>query len=417
MKRRALASPRPLPRIARFEKLAFGLFIHWGLYSQLGRGEWVRARGRFPEYDHLFGRFDARDYDPRALARLARTSGMRYASLTTRHHDGFSLYDTRGLSTYDAPHTPAGRDLVAEFADACRAEGVVPCFYHTLLDWSFDTANCSPRKFARYLDYLNASIEILCTHYGAVGGFFFDGTWSRTDLDWDEDRLYGTIRRLQPEAVIVNNTGLHARGAAGHPELDSVTYEQGLPRPLDRRGADKYLAIEMNQPMNAHWGIGFRDVNFKSPAEIIENLCLSRKVRANYLLNVGPTATGAIPAYEAAALGHVGRWIELSGAPIYDGRPVACQCQGRDFILRARGRLYYFCFGLGLTGDSNVVVGQGSAGPRAVKGLKQRIRQARWLDNGEELAVAQNSRAGLAVIDFTGYPYGTHLVVRVAELR
>lgn len=406
--------PTPAPRIERFEKLAYGMFIHWGLYSLIGQGEWSRKHVPHEEYDALIHKFTASDFDGRLIAKTAREAGMRYITLTTRHHDGFSLYDTRGLSKHDAPHSPAGRDLVAEFVEGCRAEGLVPFFYHTTLDWLWNSHDCEGAKFNDYLEYLRTSVEVLCTHYGEIGGLWFDGNWSRKGADWKEDELYGTIRRLQPEAMIINNTGLSALGKLGHPELDSVTFEQGLPKPLNRRGHPKYVTGEMCQTMNAHWGIGERDFNYKSPAQIIQNLCLSRRAGANYLLNVGPTAHGAIPPYETAALGRAGDWVRLHEEVIREGKPIAARCNGRDFILRAGERLFYFAFDLAVSGHADVTLGGGGAGPRAISGLDVKIKSARWLDNGEKLKVTQTD--ALAAIDLTGYPYGSNLVVRVAEL-
>lgn len=410
--------PTPAPRIARFENLAYGMFIHWGLYSQLERGEWVQLIENIPveEYDKLKDTFTAADFDARAIARTARAAGMKYITLTTRHHEGFSLYDTRGLSDFDALHSPAKRDLVAEFVEACRTEGIVPFFYHTTLDFRWGSAHCSPEEFDRYLDYLNDSVEILCKHYGEIGGLWFDGNWSRRDADWKEDRLYATIRRYQPEAMIINNSGMGAEGALGHPELDSVTFEQGLPTMPNRAGWPKYVSGEMCQTMNSHWGIGGRDFDYLSPAKIIENLAACRKVGANYLLNVGPTATGAIPAYEKAALERSGNWVELYGAAIYEAKPCAVKAQGRDFILRDGGNLYYFAHDLSRQGDAHVTTAGGGAGPRSLAGLNQRIASAVWLDSGEELVFAHNVENGLATLNLTGYPYGTNMVVRVAKI-
>jgi len=427
--KRKLSVPRPLPRIYRFEKLGFGLFLHWGLYSQLGRGEWVQEFEKIPvkTYEKLIGNFTAADFDARAIARFARESGVRYITLTTRHHDGFSLYDTRGLSKFDAPHSPAGRDLVADFAEGCREEGLVPFFYHTTLDWRWDSARCSASKFDDYLAYLNDSVEILCRHYGKIGGLWFDGNWSRKGADWKEDRLYATIRKHQPEAIIINNTGLDARGAAGHPELDSTTFEQGLPHVPDRKGWPKYLAGEMCETINNHWGIGAKDFGFKSPAEIIEHLCACRKAGANYLLNIGPTATGAIPEYEKAALGKVGEWIRLSGdllyqghpveLPAYEGRPVGIGCGGRDFVLGWKNRYYYFAHDLSRRGNAHVVTQGGGNGPRPIEGLPARIKSVKWLDNGEPARFTQSEGNSLSVIHCAGYDYGTDLVVRIAEIE
>ena len=132
-----MAIPIPEKRVAEFEKLGFGMFIHWGLYSQLGRGEWVMHQERIPvdEYKELAKTFTAAKFDPYKIAQTAKAAGMKYITLTTRHHEGFSLYDTRGLSTYDAPHSAAGRDLIREYVDACNDVGIVPFFYHTTLDW------------------------------------------------------------------------------------------------------------------------------------------------------------------------------------------------------------------------------------------------------------------------------------------
>jgi len=327
------------------------------------------------------------------------------------------LYDTRGLSQFDAPHSPAGRDLIEEFVEGCRAEGIVPFFYHTTLDWREQSNTCDERAFEEYLDYLHASVELLCTHYGPIGGLWFDGDWSRPEADWKHDRLYGMIRRLQPEAMIINNTGIGDEGRISHPMVDSVTFEQAMPRALDRRGHAKYVAGEMCQTMNAHWGIGPKDFAYMSPAEVIENLAACRKFGANYLLNVGPTAAGAIPEYEAATLARAGRWTEIYAKPVYKGKPTELICQGKDFVLKADGKLYWFVHDLSIAGHGQVTISIGGVGPRAACGLNHAVRVVRWLDNQEELAFAQNAGAGILTVNFTGYPYGSNLVVRVAEIE
>ncbi len=413
-----MQTPTPLPRIARFEKLGFGLFIHYGLYSQAGAGEWIQHFRQIPcgEYSRLFDTFTAADFNAREMARLARDAGMRYACLTTRHHEGFSLYDTQGLDPFDAPHSPAGRDLVGEFVEGCRAENIIPFFYHTTLDWRWDTAACSDGKFNEYLGYLEASVEILCKNYGDIGGLWFDGNWSRPAADWKEDRLYATIRRHQPEAIIVNNTGLQARGAVGNPEIDSTTFEQGLPSAPDRRGLPKYLAGEMSETLNGHWGVGAKDLRFKSPGTIIENLCSCRKAGANYLLNVGPTATGAVGDYESALLRLVGRWVTAHGDLIYEGRPVTAKAEGRDFLLEKEGRYYYMAFDLSREGSEHVIAGGGRNSPRTVTDFPVKAAGIRWLDDNSDVRFIQSGDASLLTIDCKGYDYGTDMVVRVAEI-
>jgi len=407
--------PDPLPRVARFERMAYGMFLHWGLYSQLGRGEWAMNRERIPkaEYQKLRDTFTAKDFDGRKIARIARESGMKYITLTSRHHDGFSLYDTRGLSDHDVMHTPAGRDLIKDFAEGCRAEGIVPMLYHTTLDWWQESFT---KDFDAYLDYLHDSVEIVCTQYGPIGGLWFDGNWAKKDADWKEDRLYATIRKHQPEAIIVNNTGLHQRGKIGHPEIDSVTFEQGRPTPRDHRGMPKHVAGEMCQTMNRHWGIGKNDFAYMGPPQIIENLCACRKVGANYLLNVGPTAEGAIPDYESAALRRSGDWVRMHADAIYDGKPADVTAEGDDFGLDAKGQLYLFVHNLGTRGDANVAAGPTGAGPRTFAGINKPVAKAQWVDSGQELKFEQDFDAGTLTVHCTGFPYGTNTVVRLVKL-
>ena len=168
----------PEARIERFEKMGLGLFVHWGLYSQLGMGEWTYHihNRNMQEYKKLLNTFTAEKFDAETLVLTAKNTGCKYINLTTRHHDGFSLYDTCGLNDFDAPHSAAGRDLVKEFVDACRKYDIAPFFYHTTLDWYNSDYN---DNFDKYLDYLRKSIEILCTNYGKIGGLWFDGNWSK----------------------------------------------------------------------------------------------------------------------------------------------------------------------------------------------------------------------------------------------
>ncbi|OQA00466.1 MAG: Alpha-L-fucosidase [Planctomycetes bacterium ADurb.Bin401] len=408
-----MLQPKILPRIENFEKLAYGLFLHYGLYSQLGRGEWVRYFEKIEkqEYSKLLKTFNPQDFDGRKIAKFAKDCGMRYICLTTRHHDGFSLYDTKGLCDFDSIHSPCKRDLVEEFVAGCRAEGIVPFFYHTTLDWYQENFE---NNFSQYIDYLIASVEILCRNYGTIGGLWFDGNWSKPKADWQEDRLYATIRKYQPEAIIVNNTGLVARGAVGHPEIDSVTYEQGSPELRDQSGREKYIAGEMCQTMNMHWGIGKYDFCYMSPKEIIERLCACRRVGANYLLNVGLTSTGQIPEYESAALLRVGQWLAMHGECLYNARPYAASSNNSDFVLKSPNHLYFFISNLGVIGDINVTSIIHKKYPRAFAGINDKIKCMQWLDNGERLTFTQNND-GLLCFDATGYPYGTNLVVRIAK--
>jgi alpha-L-fucosidase len=413
------AIPVPAPRVARFERMGFGMFVHWGLYSQIGRGEWAKHFQKIPtaEYMKLMETFTAKDFNGREWARLAKRAGMKYITLTSRHHDGFSLYDTRGLSRYDAPHSAAKRDLIREFVEGCRAEGITPMLYHTTLDWTeprFDS------DFPAYLQYLRDSVEILCTKYGPLGGLWFDGNWSKPKADWQEDRLYSMIRKHQPEALIINNTGIGDGGKLGHPEIDSVTFERGRPKPLDRRGHPKYVAAEMCHTMNFHWGVATRDFNMLSPAHVIEELCTARRAGANLLMNLGPEAQGKLPDYESAAFARVGDWIRLHGGDggvIYQGRPTTIRGDGDDFAMELNGDLYLFVFNLTATANTQAhgTSGRGP-GKRAFNGVETAYANAAWMDNGESLKLENDPAAKKLTLNATGYPYGTNTVVRVAKV-
>jgi alpha-L-fucosidase len=410
--------PTPLPRVAAFENLAFGMFVHWGLYSQEGRGEWVQHMEGIPreKYLELMKTFTAEDFDARKLAQTAKRAGMKYLTHTTRHHEGFSLYDTKGLSPLDVTHTPAKRDLIKELAEACRSEGVLPMFYHTTLDWNEPTFN---GDWDAYQVYLRKSVELLCTHYGKIGGFWFDGNWSKKDADWQETQLYAIIRQLQPEAIIINNSGIDAMGRGGHPEVDSVTFERGRPTPLDRNGASKYVAAEMCHTMNFHWGVANKDFNLLSPAHVIEEFCFARRAGANLLMNIGPETHGAVPEYEAAALARVGDWIDLHGGSdgvMYRGRPVGIKGEGDDFALEMDGELYLFI--TDLTATSNTMVhssGHRGAGKRKFENVTGTYKEVTWMDNGQKLNFTQDGAT--LTLDATGYPYGTNTVIRVARVR
>ena len=411
-----MSIPKPEKRIAEFEKMAYGMFIHWGLYSQLGMGEWVKAIPGIPdeEYDKLVDTFTGKDFDADKIVLLAKKSGMKYITLTTRHHDGFSLYDTKELGTYNSLHSPAKRDFIREFTDACHRHGIVPFLYHTTLDWhnkDFDN------NFDAYLEYLRRSVEILCTNYGNIGGFWFDGNWSKPDADWKLDDLYGTIRKYQPDAMIINNTGLSARGETGHPEIDSVTFEQGLPHPIDREGMKKYVSGEMCFTLNDHWAYGKNDYNYKTPAELIKTLCKCRRAGANLLLNIGPDGDGAVPEMMSGILSVIGRWIEQTKGVIYEGKPCGIAGNGDDFGLKTEdGRTYLFVFDLPIVGNESVTVNNSKVGPRAFTGVSGKVKAVKWLDNDRELPFSQNEETGLFSFLPTGYPYGSNMVVRVAEL-
>ncbi len=402
----------PAPRIEKFEKMGFGMFVHWGLYSQLGMGEWTyhMHKRKMEDYKKLMDTFTAEDFDAEEMVLTAKSAGCKYITLTTRHHEGFSLYDTQGLNDYDAPHSAAKRDLVREFVDACNKHDIVPFFYHTTLDWYNPDFN---NNFDAYQEYLRKSVEILCTNYGKIGGLWFDGDWSKPGHVWQRDELYGLIRRLQPEAMIINNTGLSARGEICHPEVDSVTFEQGRPTVMNRSNMTKYIAAEMCYTLNDHWACAKCDFNYKSPAELIECLCDCRKVGANLLLNIGPTAQGGIIPLQRELMRTVGDWMKIFGEAIYEGKPYEYCGIGKYAVLKGDGCLYLFAYNIGQERNKHVVVGGKYSGPYAFSGIKDTVRSIHWLDNDEELKFMQDGEN--LTVDFTGCSYGYNYCVRVAK--
>lgn len=399
--------------IKEFEKLGFGMFVHFGLYSVLGKGEWAKHLLKIPyeEYDKLIPQFNPDPDWAKQLVATAKKAGAKYITLTTRHHDGFSLYDTCELNNYDTV-AGCGRDLVREFVDACNAEGIIPFFYHTLLDWHEPLYTSD---FKAYLEYLRRSIEILCTNYGKIGGLWFDGMWDKWDEDWEEDLLYGTIRKYQPDAMIINNTGLGREGALGHIELDSVTFERGKPSPINMESSPKYIASEMCQIFNDHWGYAAEDLNYKSPADMIRDLATCRRYGSNLLMNVGPMGNGLLRPIDAATFGIMGEWVAYFKEAVYLPRPSGIEIENKDtdFILSDGTNYYLFCDRLPMVADPNVSK-RTAADYSDVFAFDKEIESVRWLDNDEELTFEQKD--GKTTITTTPYIWGRSLVVRVAKI-
>lgn len=403
--------------IKDFENLEFGMFVHFGLYSVIGRGEWIHMYGEESDVEYMkhMHEFNPDPDWAEELVKTAKAAGCKYITLTTRHHDGFSLYDASPVSDYDAPHGAAGRDLIREFVEACHKYGIKPFFYHTLLDWHEPTYESD---FKAYLKYLRDSVEILCTRYGEIGGIWFDGMWNKREADWEEDALYGMIRSHQPNAMIINNTGMGAMGALGHIELDSVTFERGLPKPINMEGSPKYIASEMCQIFGDHWGYAALDYNFKSLADIIKDYCVCRRFGSNFLLNVGPMANGKLRPLDTAMLNALGEWIETFKEACVGTKASGIEICGSDtdFIMKGNGAYYVFCHDLPMAASPDIAKARMTDHNFNISfELPEKVKSIEWLATGGEVEFTQNGSS--VTLNTKPQPYGQSVVVRIAKIN
>ncbi|WP_053985119.1 alpha-L-fucosidase [Niameybacter massiliensis] len=398
-------------RIKQFQKRGFGLFVHYGAYVQYENGEWVmNLRQHDPEnYEKKALELDYSSFDAKKVIHAAKISGAKYITFTTRHHDGFSLYDTRGLTDYDVMHTPNGKDIVKEFVDACHEADIMPFLYHTTVDWHHPDFD---RDFPAYLQYLRDSIEILCCHYGEIGGFWLDGNWSKPAGAWELDVLYGIIRKYQPHAIIINNTGLEAQGVFGHEEIDCVTFEQGHPQKLDCSEMEKEYMGEMCYPICEHWGIA-TDINVKSMKQILEAMVACRRVGGNFLLGIFTKLDGSQPLLHEGYLEAIGKWVQKNEDAFFEGQVCAIKGYGKDFALETKDKVYLFLHDIPTWGDQNVIK-LTERQYSTFTNVQHELKEGKWLDNEASVAFAQDREKGLLVIEPTPFQYGESWVIRVA---
>jgi len=284
----------------------FGMFIHWGLYSVLGRHEWVMENEGIPvsEYEKLAPQFKPQPNAARAWASLARRAGMKYMVMTTKHHEGFCNFDTR-LTDYCAPKQGPGRDLVKEYVDAARGEGLRVGFYYSLMDWHHpDGARCKTDEAARrrFVDYIHGQVKELMTNYGKIDILWYDVAWPLDAAGWESVEMNKMVRKLQPDIIINNRSKI--------PE-DFDTPEQRIEASANR-------PWESCMTLNDSWGYHAADVGWKSPTTVIRNLITCARDGGNYLLNIGPKPDGSIPEESVRILSTVGDWMSKYGATIYD---------------------------------------------------------------------------------------------------
>jgi alpha-L-fucosidase len=348
-----------------FQDARFGLFIHWGVYSVLGDGEWVMNNHKMTvaEYEKLPARFNPTAFDPAAWVGLAKAAGMRYLTITSKHHDGFALWDSKVSDWTITRRTPYKKDVLKLLADECHKEGIKLFFYHSHLDWhhpdyfprgktGHNTGRPEKGDFNKYLDYLDAQLTELLTGYGPVAGIWFDGWWDQqvkkkgtdpkaTRIDWRLRRTYDLIHKLQPAALVGNN-----HHVAPFPGEDFQMFEKDLPGGNstgfneDSKPGD--LPLETCETINHAWGYNKHDRQFKSSAELIRYLVRAAGMNANFLLNVGPRPDGTIQPECVERLREMGAWLKKNGASIYEtrGGPIAPQPWGVTTRSKNGARVY-----------------------------------------------------------------------------
>ena len=324
--------PPPAPRLEWWREARVGMFIHWGLYSILagrwgGRddyAEWIRNNAHIPiaEYDTLVGQFNPTRFDADRWIGMAKDAGAKYVTITTKHHDGFCLFDST-RTDFCVRSTPFKRDILAELAAASRRAGVHQCWYHSIMDWHHpdylprrdweaESRPVDGARFSRYLAYLHAQVTELLTNYGDIGVMWFDGNWEGTWTHEMGKALYEKCRSLQ-SGVIVNN---RVEGWSGDritaPLGDFRTPEQEVPA-TGWPGVDWESCITMND----NWGYNAQDHHFKSAEALIGLLVETASKGGNLLLNVGPRADGTFPDESVDRLAAIGRWMRVNGTAVY----------------------------------------------------------------------------------------------------
>jgi alpha-L-fucosidase len=348
---------------AWFREARFGMFIHWGVYSVLGDGEWVMHNRQMPveDYEKLPEQFNPVDFDPAEWVRVAKRAGMRYITITSKHHDGFAMWDSK-VSDYNiVDATPYGKDVLKMLAEECARQGIELFFYHSHLDWRHPdyyprgkTGQHSGRPdegdFDSYLDYMDAQVaELASGDYGQLAGFWFDGWWDQhineddkadrsTHVDWRLSQTYDLIHRLQPQAIIGNNHHVLPFEGEGF-----QMFERDLPGENQfgyNTTAIGELPLETCDTMNGAWGYNAADHDFKSSTELVHYLVRAAGYDANFLLNVGPTPQGTFQPEVIERLEAVGEWTSEFGETIYGtrGGPMAPQSWG--VMTRTPGSLY-----------------------------------------------------------------------------
>lgn len=350
----SMVSPPKADGESWFDKSRFGLFVHYGLYSVAARHEWVMTREKTPtkEYEKYAKYFDPDLFDAAAIAKEAKNTGMEYAVLTSKHHDGFCLFDTE-LTDYNSVNHQ-GRDLIREWVDALRDEGLKVGIYYSLLDWHHpdytidwhhprrDDADAKEqnkkRNWDTYKKYLHGQVRELLTKYGKIDYLFFDFTFEedmdgwpgKYPADWGAEELLAMCRELQPDMIVNDRLGITA---------DLITPEQYQPtEPMKIDG--KPVRWEACQTLNGSWGYDRDNFNFKSVKMLVSMLADTISKGGNLILNIGPDARGMITPREQSILREIGEWMRLHSRSIIGAGPSDLKAPPNTVITQNGDRAY-----------------------------------------------------------------------------
>ncbi|MBM3435414.1 MAG: hypothetical protein FJY07_04245 [Bacteroidetes bacterium] len=317
----------------------FGMFIHWGLYAvpagewngETGHGEWIRTTAEIPidEYDKFREQFNPINFDAKKWVKMAKDAGMKYIVITSKHHDGFCLFDSKE-SDFDVMSTPFKRDILNELSEACREEGVKMCWYHSIMDWHHP--DYLPRRgwetdrstegadLNRYISHMKAQLKELISNYGKIGVLWFDGEWEET---WTHEYgvdLYNYVRSLQPDIIINNRVDNGRSGMAGMTREGGYAGDFGTPEQEIPATGIPGTDWETCMTMNDHWGYNKYDDNWKSTKDLIQKLADIASKGGNFLLNVGPKSDGTFPDESIKRLKEIGKWMDKNSESIYGTR-------------------------------------------------------------------------------------------------
>lgn len=394
-------TPENLKSREWFQDAKFGLFIHWGVYSVLGRGEWVMNNEKIPinEYEKLPARFNPTEFDAAAWVALAKAAGMKYITITSKHHDGFAMFDSKVSDWNIVARTPYKKDPLKMLADECHKQGIKLFFYYSQLDWH--NPDYFPRHYTgvgytgrpesgdwnKYLDYMDAELSELLTNYGEIDGIWFDGMWDREEADWRLGKTYSLIHKLQPQALVGSNH--HLKPFAGE---DFQMFEKDLPGQKTTGFNDKQeigsLPLETCETINGAWGYNAKDKNFKSTKALVQYLAKAAGNNANFLLNIGPKPDGTIQPEFVERLHQMGQWLAKYGDAFYGtrGGPFTPRPWG---VTTQKGNKVYLHI-LDWPDESLVL-------PR----IPKQIRSARFLKDGSKVDFTQNKYGFLVKIPET----------------